>query len=557
MENKSLLEMNDFTENEQTYIDNFLSMKESVLPRDISIFQSPILSRKDLLQTILWIKKDKSFSLASFLNYTNKKQIIFGKTQYLYNNSSYAFWNLNNEKEFSDTLTTFINDYLPKIQLTFDFPSSPTTSNNEQFLRHYEKSIHLLLAGPPHADQYEIDEALAANWIAAQKTPERRRLAKVLIEKTLYISHSDLLKKIQETIEKIREKLIPGLPVVFLTGPANKSNYYISLLFYHFWTKAGLSVDTFKVYLDEIIPGNILDIDEMAYSGTQTTGTLSNVYKMLVKKMIVNLDANNCRDIVVKKFCESRNFLPLALFEKIMDMKQVNYILVRIFCSEQGEKELLRVPHGNYYNPLKFPSHLIIGQKIPSPDTLFGKKNSAKLSILFGAPLGRPASAVYFNHKIANLPSTFLFPYAYGVVPDAPLLNEDGYSTSDPEEKKLLKEIIPNLQTNTNSEDVEFMPFIRYCQPGFRFIPRHRKNLVNYEPPGGTIKFVAEPEGLPQKYRCPFAWYKRIDYETGTYTPLPLPNIPLPYGPTEGNFVGGYNITRRIKKQKKTRKNHK
>lgn len=546
--------MADFTANEKAYIENFHAIGATIPPREITIFRPPIETREDLLKTILWKKVMSGYALARDASFTDPKKTLIGKWAYLYDDGSFPFWTLPSEKEFSDKLTSHINDYLPKLNISFDFPKSPTTSINDQFLRHYGASIELLLRGPPHANEHQIDEELATNWINAQKTNERKRLARRLIEKTLYISHSDLLKQIQETIEKVRSKLVPGLPVIFLTGPEGKSNYYISLLFYHFWKKAGLPVDFFKVYLDEIVEGNIIDIDEMAYSGTQTTGTLAKVYEALVNKMIKTLKKQNCEESVVKAFCESKSFFPLALFEKTLADHKVNYILVRIFCSENGEKELLKIPHGDYRNPLKFPCHLVIGKKILSPKSLFGEENADKLSVLFGSELDYPASTVYFNHKIANLPSTFLFPYAYGVVPNAVLKNQVWVSSK--EERKRFENAKESLTSPTNEETVEFKPFLRYCAPGFRLMPRSRKNLLNYQPPNAAKGFGLDEPELPQEYRCPYAWYKRINYDTGTYSPLPLPNIPLPYGPSETNFMGGRQ-TRRNRKRRQTRKQRK
>lgn len=533
MATNPFLESSDFTDNEQAYLSLFESVKASILPREISIFRPPIRNRQDLLKTILWRQKVTGgsgyFNLADKANFSNASLPKLGKMSYVYDDSSFKFYELENEKEFSDKLTHYITSYFSFIQHTLNIPSEPTTNYKEQFFRHYNKSIDLLLRGPPHANEHDIDSTVAEEWIQSHITEEHRRLARLLIDNTIYISHSKLLQQIQDTIPKIQEKLVPGLPIIFLTATPDKSNYYISLLFYHYWIAAGLHVDTIKVYMDEIVEGNIIDIDEMAYSGTQTTSTLAKVYLMLVNKITKNLLEKNCTDSFVESFCKSRNFFPSMLFEKILAEQHVNYILVRIFCSENGEKELLRIPHGDYSNPLKFPCHLVIGKKIPSPFTLFGKKNADKLSFLYGIEPGYPASTAYFNHKVANTPSTFLYPYAYGVVPRAPLSNY--YFTYNKEEKNELKNTLQSIQTENTSGIVEFKPFIRYCLPGSRLLPRSKKNLMDYEDPTTKSTFLSEPT-LPQEYRCPYAWYKRIDYETGTYSPLPA--------------IGGYS--------KKTRK---
>lgn len=555
MAQNNLLQKDDFTENERKYIENFKAIGASIPSREITIFRHEIRTRNDLLNTILWKKKDyPGFYLASTANYTNEKMIKFGKWQQLYDDSSYAWWKLSTEKQFSNKLTSFINEYLPLLQSSFEIQQEPTSDVNESFIRHYNASIELLLAGPPHANQHTIDTQLANEWVEAHRTPERKRLARLLLDKTIYISHSELLKEIEKSVNLVQAKLIPGRKTILLTGTIDKSNYYISLLFYHFCQKAGLKIDIIKMYLDEVVAANIIDIDEMAYSGTQTAGTLAKVYKWLVNKMIQNLTEKNCQETTLKSFCQSRNFYPMSLFEMILHKAGVNYILLRVFCSENGEKKLLRIPHNEYNNPLKLPSHLVIGRKIQSPNTLFGKKDATKLAVLYGANPGYPASTLYFNHKVANLPSTFLFPYAYGVVPNAPLTME--YWTSDPKNKKEYENALKNLVTPTNTDDVEFKPFIQYCAPGTRLLPTSRKNLLSYEPPGPRQFSESEPE-LPQEYRCPYAWYKRINYETGTYDPLPLPNLPpLPYGPTETNFMGGRR-TRREKRSRQTRKHRK
>jgi hypothetical protein len=519
------LDASDFTDNEKAYLSLLESIQARVPDKEISIFRLPISTRNDLLKTIVWKKpSQQGFYLANTANYTNERIEKQGKRADLYFDSSFKFWTLKNEKEFSESLTSFIVQYYPHLQMTLSIPDMPTTNYKERFYRHYTASIELLLRGPPHADEHQIDATLAEEWIQSHKSPEHKRLARLLIDNTLYISHSELLQQIQRTVQLVQEKLVPGLPIIFLTGLPSKSNYYISLLFYHFWTMAGLSVDTCKVYMDEIVAGNIIDIDEMAYTGTQTTGTLSKVYLGLVNKIVGTLVKANCTDASLKPFCESRNFYPVALFEQLLAAANVNYILVRIFCSEQGETELLRIPHSSYDNPLKLPSHLVIGKRIPSPKTLFGKENATKLSILYGSPPGFPASAVYFNHKIANSPSTFLNPYAYGVVPDAPLLSSDEFWTRDKNEQAEFNKAMHNLKRPENTDTVEFKPFIRYCLPGTRRLPKTRKNLINYEDPNGGNGFRINQATLPQEYRCPYSWYKRIDYDTGTYSPLPGTN---------------------------------
>ena len=526
--------MSDLTQNEIRYRDLFLEMKQSIPTHDVSVFKQPLETREDLLKTILcrWDRND-TFRLASEMNYTNQKRMPYGRRADFYSDNSYPFWKFKTEKDFSDLLCAAITHYLPRLTLPDSIQAKEGVSQKEEFLRHYEASIELLLRGPPHANEHQIDEVLAEKWISSQKTPERRRLARKLIEKTLYISHNDLLREIQNCVEKTKEKLIDG-PVVLIVGTKHKSNYYIALLFYHFWTKAGLPVDTVKSYLDEFVPGNILDVDEMAYSGTQTTGTLANVYGRLItllkkwldehnasaKKMNKNIKIRTKNKSIVKgysqydepvegkyilSYAKTPNFLPVCLVESLLNKSKINYIVIRIFCSEVGELELRKMPPvaGYRQNAVKPPFHLVLGKQLPSPSSLFGKEDAEQLGTLFGHPPGYPAAAVYFNHKVADIPSTYLFAYSYGVIPDR-VLNESEF----------------NENVNNSVDEIAFLPFIRFCGEDERPMPRTRENLLNYKAPGENQKaFRANKGELPQRYRCPYAWYKGIDYERGIYNP--------------------------------------
>jgi hypothetical protein len=526
----------DFTPHELAYIKTFEEYKTRFPLRDVSVFQQPITTREQLLDTIYFRRSvGESYNLASFLRFTEGKGLMtWGRRRNYYSETSYPFSSFKTERDFSDALCGAIANYIPHLKFPSVDPVIPKESMKDDFLRHYERSIGLLLQGPPHANKYLIDEEKKEQWIAAQKTEERKRLARLLVEHTIYISHLKLLQTIEECVRKVQEKLTSG-PVTFIVATPTKSNYYIALLFYHYWNRAGLPLDFVKTHMNEFVYGNLIDIDEMAYSGTQTTGTLANVYGKLVKQFHKELlelnqglgETPNNRTSDSISFAQTINFLPVALAETYLAMKGTNYIVLRIFCSEEGLEELKRMPPKFAGSKMraKPPFYLIIGQVLPSPPSLFGQENADKLSILFGHALKSPAAPVYFNHKIANLPSTYLFPLTYGVVPHRVLknpLNEGGILKNE----ELIKKYIENLKANAgnNTETVEFLPFLRYCGPSDRLMPSSRKNLLEYEPPEGSQGFSEKEAELPQEYRCPYAWYKGIDYETGTYAnPPPLP----------------------------------
>ena len=536
--------MEEFTEAEKAYLDLFQTLKDQTDRKDASVFNQDITTRKGLLDTILIQARERPvFELVTDFLY--RRHI---PTEY--NEGSYPFYSFKEEAKFSDLLCSAIVSYFPSLRLpTLDSLQSPPDKKSdikEKFLHHYEQSIQLLLKGPPHANEHQIDEIKKEQWIRAQKTEKRRELARKLLEKTIYISHSALLQKIKESVESVRANLREG-PVTFLVTTPDKSNYYIALLFYHFWNQAGLPLDNVKIYMDEVVPGNLIDIDEAAYSGTQSTGTLASVYAIFVKRFKKKLDSLNAETPSYRK---SNHFLPVALLEKYLFDNKVNYIVLRMFCSENGLKQLVKMPPNpaliSMYTPrhaVKPPFSLVIGQLLPSPETLFGKENATKIGLLFGNPDKTPASAAYFNHKVADMPSTYLYAYAYGVVPDKILVDprEDwGYNRHP-----LPEQYFTNLEANPagNTDGLEFLPFIQHCGKNERLMPRNRNHL--FPPENERLSIKGESKELPQEYRCPYAWYKLIDYDTGTY-----PSIPLPYGPKEENFQGGKRKTRRYRLKK-------
>jgi hypothetical protein len=584
--------MVDFTEAEQSYIDLFERMKRDIPLKDVSVFQQPITTREELLNTILARHPlNSKFSLASVYTFT-PGQPGKGIEGYDYKGDTYPFWKMPNVKAFSDLLCTAIVNYMPLLKLP-DVSSivSKTTNGVTEFVRHYEMSIRLLLDGPPHANQHFINKRLAKEWVDSQKTPERRRLAQLLVDKTRYISHSVLLQRIQECVEKARARLIDG-PVTFIVATKDKSNYYISLLFYHFWTKAGLRVDAVKSHMDGLVEGNLLDIDEMAYSGSQTVKTLASVFGKIVLSIQKQLNLLNAstkmyntnlpikyseandkkgnygratvpwnaeegkaikgllayqdpvKDKYITSYSKSKVFLPVPLVEMILAKNKINYIVIRIFCSENGQKALLKMPpEVSHSSSVKPPFDLIIGEVIPSPITLFGKEDALKLGFMFGSQEGYPAAPVYFNHKVADRPSTYLNPYAYGVIPDKLLLGDpldyNGFFHLSSEEQAIYNSIqTPDSDTNTNT--TTFLPFIEYCQKELRPMPTSRKNILYYEVPGQPQRMNTS-YNLPQVFRCPYAWYKNINYDTGKYTP-----------PVELRRGGTRRVKRRTTKRRMT-----
>jgi hypothetical protein len=503
----------DFTDSELEYRDLVRSLDEAIRPKyDVSVFRQPLETRRDLLNTIIYRDIFKNYHLATQL-------IHEGMVPPFQNNPFSNF----KEKDYSHNLCKSINSYFRDFNYPVKTEADLDRDSLEKFLRHYEINIELLLRGPPHADDHVIDRERADTWLGMQKTEERRRLANLFLRHLIYISHTELKETLRYCVERVRERLVDGVPIIFIIGYPEKSNYYISLLFYHYWKEAGLPLHGVKSHLDTFVPGNIIDIDEMAYSGSQTTQTLANVYGSLLLSLQERLNEMN-ESISYQK---TKIFLPIPFLEFILFKNKINYLMLRAFCGEKGEASLRKMPipySSSSDNQLKPPFQLIIGKKIPSPETLFGKEDADKLSLLFGPNPGYPSSTVYFNHKVADPPSTFINPIAFGVVPEQVLLRTEPdwkyedlvllknlqitpqpllSKARDPEYKN--KGLYNDLsEYNKNKPAVEYYPFIRHCYGPARTQFPSRNQLISKTAP-------------PEELRCPHAWYKLIDYDTGTY----------------------------------------
>jgi hypothetical protein len=354
-----------------------------------------------------------------------------------------------------------------------------TNNIKNSVLEKLEKTRGLLLEGPPNHDNYFIIPKKANEWVLAQKTNKRRNLAQKVLKNIRYISHRELLEGIKKCVEEVKINLIEDAPTTFLIPrDTKKSNFYITLLFLHFWQEKGYKIDyIISGFNSDYLYGNVIDVDDMAYSGNQTQTILSTIFRKI---------CNNILDVAVSclgkdydDLKKSWKYLPRIFIEKFLKMKRVNYLLTRIFMSEYSFE--------NYTNPryLSFPIKLVTSEIISYMKEV-NNEDRDKLKKLFKLN-NMNYSGVYFNHKVANNASTLLYPIAMGIVPEKGMTLED--------------EMINDI----SGEGINFRPFIKGCNSEERLITLRRLTRKNIE------------RQLNEKYRCPEAWYKKINYNSGEY----------------------------------------
>jgi hypothetical protein len=370
--------------------------------------------------------------------------------------------------------------------LAYDFASErssaiyATLDRKARFLTHYANTKDLLLAGPPHANDHGIDPERAAAWVAAQHTAERRRLAQLVVNVLRYISHAELIAGIQHCIEELETQYNRDLPVIFLVGEPKKSNYYVSLLFAHFWLERGNPIDFVipSLYKSATLhlAGNIFDIDDMGYSGSQTTGSM-NAFLSGFAYSLIRIMYERIPDPAIL------SFMPLFLIEYILGQLGLQYYLVRIFSSTDSL--------AMWKDQVKMPYRLVTHEVLPTLREQVGDRNANRINALFNFAAG--TMAVYFDHKVADGVSTLLVPIAFGIVPGKKVMIDeyDMNVALGPENRR-------NISFAEGGDTPTFLPFIKNCI----------RDL--------TVDDI-DGDYENDDVRCPYAWYKQIDYNKGIY----------------------------------------
>ncbi len=520
--------MAEFTEAERAYIAKFESVKASLPHLYYSIKNLTITDKPSLLRSLLFysameygnyasLSVPKSFPQALRIWTLDKRNIAYN----FYKIPPSAHIGLIDE--IFELMWSYLNGFELNLGKNIEYLTDPENiQRRAQFLRHLEINRELLLQGPPHANAHTINEEKAREWVAAQKTPRRRELAEILLRNLQYIPHSKFLEALEDCVEKAHAKLVPG-PVTFVVGRPSKSNYYTCLLFAHFWLQKRYPIDCVLANFQDVktypLTGNFLDIDDMAYSGSQTRTVLWRNFTSYADYLRTQLKETFQGDPAYNK---TYMYVPRYLIEQSLQTSGFRYFVVRAFMSEKSI-ETLNTTDASYP---RFPCDIVTHQILPYMPGVDPRVRK-EIEYLFNHEV---YSTVYFDHKVADMPSTFLLPIALGIVPSKMI-----FYMGDPKTENINTSLVNGIE----GDDLEYIPFISHCGAEERELPRKTlRNIVRSEPL------------LEDKYRCPFAWYKLIDYDTATY-----PSIPLPYGPNEENFLGGKRKTRKqVSKRQSKRK---
>jgi hypothetical protein len=271
-------------------------------------------------------------------------------------------------------------------------------SVDRKFAECYERNLEKIRqALTQYSGKHSIDITNSNLFINNQLSEVRRQAAKDLIENTIYISLEDVYKIVEQLIV-----MIYGMPeiqnattIYIYSGNMKKSFYFLSVLALFFIRDKGYKEPIFigelsNELFDEIDSNPLIILDDSAYSGSQLSNMINNIYydRVVVKKLkppnlfIALLALNDFSKQRLEKVPSKRN--KYGTMEETISPFKLVYLPDRLYKPIISIIGLERYFYINYFF------------SIYTQDT--------------------PYISLYFDHKIADDISTYKKPLLYGPI---------------------------------------------------------------------------------------------------------------------------------------------
>lgn len=419
-----------------------------------------------------------------------------------------------------------------------------------QYKKYHENNIKNVLDYiHSYSGNAEMDKKKVDNWIQKQPTDESKQAAKDIIKHTKYFSLLEVFKEIHTLIDKNYRNLITeaksdNTKIVMFIGQKNKSNDFLSMIAYHHMSALKLEIphQYIRRILDKFLDSQkfkILYLDDMAYSGGQTSGMLDQIYsKKLNECMIEYIQEQNSLPNVLpfpKKHLETlvtkyvfKGKLPKEMTEiakniiEEVSKKRENELQIPIYFMFIGVNKvsLNRLKTRNYVlNDVSNASRrffwalpesitlqnihkppIIYNTLFPTLDELLPERQLFNLGYFFSFGL-IPNVSIYFDHKIADEPSTFsrvfslgpivpknycIFNYLNSKILDKNYLDEL-FKGNDVVSKRFsdnfkdhYDQILKDRTPQNIREPLEFSPFLKTCAGVQKLIKHPYMKYLNY-----------------------------------------------------------------------------
>lgn len=269
------------------------------------------------------------------------------------------------------------------------------------FQEHNEALLQTMFA---ISGKHAIHPQKADEWVQAQKTPLKRKVAQHLLENTTYVPFHTYFNGIGKLVRDHYPTITRGARTIRLFVSRPKKSYYFSaVIALHFIRKYGFrEPDVFlhTIEASHFTDEPILIFDDMAYSGSQMSDWLTRMYKGSIPNYRSWVD----QDVLLN--APKPNIHVLVYGVNSHSHRRLTQI-TNVYTTVRGKREMQTLPS-------PFPVYYV--KKFP---LLYEKDVSMYLLVnYFFSPYlkGNPPLAVYFDHKIADDVSTYANVFMHGPV---------------------------------------------------------------------------------------------------------------------------------------------
>lgn len=376
--------------------------------------------------------------------------------------------------------------------------SSPPTKND--YLNNIRLE-NLLLQGIPQSNKFTINQTSAAKFIKTQTTRARKQAARALIDTNLYIPHSQFIATFRKLLDPFFRN-IGDEEYIILSEKKTKSGFFCTMIFL-FLVKEGLSIGKKYKYPDYIYLVNPGDFAKQRLSRREEIFSSSHAVKNYVLINDADYSSNQLSKSTTYFASINAEFYILRVFTN-------TYALERLLKGiPLGEEEAgdgwIRIGKNVKYMFAK--SLLTLKQKIRNLSWVYESGGSDKIyndiiKYFAGCSMDGTGSTmnIYFDHKMSDFTSSAALALTMGIVP-----NNSAYKGTwcgfryDNEEDEY-------------HDHQTYEPLIDNCSYKQLF----DKYMQNFNGEMNLIRGDDDGDGLGQLLRCPYAWYKKLNYETGT-----------------------------------------
>jgi hypothetical protein len=428
-------------------------------------------------------------------------------------------------------------------------------THQTRFMRDYNEHNNTILAMP--SGNHRVNPERLEEWIESQQSQTRRDVARALSEHIVYIRHREVIARCRDLVNQFYTQYLPaqGLEnptIVLFTHRRGKSGYMIALLFYYWAKRLRFRVPALMV--NELYPHLIRDpncvfayVDDMSYSGSQLSQILAS-YAIIPSYFERIPYPKFWIGFVAMTQHAQEHLTTIAPFrESHISRNQVKNIVDRNpNIAPQNIRPVQNRIRGIEHIEIRIPFTVYASRVIPSLRAQLGDEMFVAAHLFFNS---EPADCiVYFDHKVADSPSTFMKVLVFGPVPAVDAIyaadkfgkkneaEDDSYNFWSPD--VALRDVrIYDRGKNGTSHVTQFKPFIDGCNV-LDDATKEAWGRVPYAEFLSGDRYTDGPWPVPLNsfdnvdIRCPRSWYKTM-------------------------FVGGKrkNKTRRYKKSnRKTRR---